>query len=322
MNKTTTTLGGILAAAVLLVLVPFLVPGNLYIVAFGFQLMVWIVLATSWNVFSGAAGYPSFGHGVFFGIGIYTTAVLLRAFPGLPFVVTILVSGLVSAAVAAALGAAMFASSRFRSDLFGLVTLALAFVVPTIALNIPAIDGGAGVSLLQAAEGTFVGNDPVRLYLTAVVLALLTVALTVVIWRGRWGRALSGIRDDEQVAESLGVPTYRYKVGTFALSAGLAGLIGAPQAVFLGYVDVAAVFSFTVPLFVVMMSILGGVTKWYGPILGAVVIVVLQEILRGLGVPEIAQIVVGLLLVLFIVVLPRGVGGLFESRRRKGPVVS
>src|SRR5690606_17642217 len=112
---------------------------------------------------------------------------------------------------------------------------------------------------------------------------------------------------------SLGVPTYRYKVVAFVVSGTLAGLAGAPQAVFLGYVEVGAVFALNIPLFVIMMAILGGMGRWWGPVIGAALVVSLREALLGLGSPEMAQIVVGLSLVVVIALMPHGVSG-FISR--------
>lgn len=304
----------IAAGTVLTLLVPLLIPGG-FAVTFGFQFLIWVVLAVSWNIFSGNAGYPSFGHGVFFGIGIYTTTTLMTQ-TRLPILVIVLIAGLIPAAVAAALGIAMFGSKQFRGDLFGLVTLALAFIVPTIIANIPALDGGTGVSIRERAEETFIGNDPVRLYLLAAAMAVLTVVFALFVSRSRWGAGLTAIKDDEQVAESLGVPTYRYKVVTFAVSAGIAGAIGAPQALFLGYVEVGAVFALSIPLFVIMMAILGGTSTWYGPVLGALLIVGAREALLGTGNPEAGQIAIGVLLVLVIIVVPGGIGGLITARRR------
>lgn len=313
LTRPTKPIAAITVCAALGLLLP-LVAGGGYPVTLGFQFLVWVVLAVSWNVFSGSAGYPSFGHGVFFGVGVYTTSTLLTR-TDLPLPVIIVVSGLVPAALAAVVGAAMFASSRFRGDLFGLVTLALAFIVATVVSNVEVLDGGRGVFVRESAAGTFLANDPVRLYLLVLVLAVGTVALALAISRSRWGAALTAIRDDEAVAESLGVATYRCKVGTFALSGGLAGLVGSPQAVYLGYVEVGAVFALSIPLFVVIMAILGGTTTWYGPVLGAALIVGAREVLLDLGDPDLAQIVIGLLLVAVIVLLPTGLGGLAHRRR-------
>lgn len=282
--------------------------------SFGLQLCIWVVLAVSWNVFSGFSGYPSFGHGVFFGVGVYAAATLLTR-TDLPFVVALAAAAAVPALLAATVGAAIFLSPRFKGDVFGLVTLALTFVVATIVANTPAIDGGSGV-FVRGGTQVF-GGGPDGLYRLALLLAAGTVVVSFMVARTRWGRGLAAIRDDEQVAEGLGVPTYRYKVVTFAVSAGLAGLAGVPEALFLGYVEVGTTFALSIPLFVIMMAILGGMTTWYGPLIGAVVVVALQEYLIGLGPAEVNQIVLGLVLVVLILLWPRGVGG--EIERRTSP---
>lgn len=290
-----------------------LLAGNSFLLTFGFQFLVWVTLATSWNLFSGAAGYPSFGHGVFFGVGTYTTTTLL-VHTGLPFVAVALLAGLMAALLAGLLGAMLFTSSRFKGDLFGLVTLALAFVMMTVVSNVELLDGGAGVYVRDVVAGQGSVNSPAKLYAFAALITVLTLLIAYLLGRSKWGDGLRAIHDDEDVAESLGVPTYRLKIWGFCLSAGLAGLIGAPQAAFLGYVEVAAVFTLSVPLYVIMMSILGGTTVWYGPLIGAAVVVLLREMLLDLGVPELAQIAIGTLLILVIVFVPKGLGGVFKGR--------
>jgi len=304
---------GIVAVAILAaVLVPAL--GTNYIVTFGFQFVVWMALALSWNVFSGNAGYPSFGHGVFFGVGIYAAAAVLRH-TNAPFLVAALVAGLAAGALALVVGLAVFASPRFKGDLFGLVTLALAFVVTTVVSNVAFLDGGAGVFVRDQVSGTWIGGGIKHVFVVGVGVAAIAALVALATSRTRWGTALRSIRDEEAVAESLGVPTYRYKVLTFAVSGALGGLIGAPQAIYLGYVEVGAVFALSVPLYVIMMTILGGSARWWGPAVGAAAIVAIREGLLGIGSPELSQIVIGLFLVVVIAVLPQGISGLLDRLR-------
>ncbi|CNE35330.1 inner-membrane translocator [Mycobacterium tuberculosis] len=297
----------IVAAGVLAVLV---VPafGSGFAVSFGYQFLIWVALALSWNLFSGNSGYASFGHGVFFGLGTYAAAAVLRSTDA-PFVVALLVAGAVGGALALVVGLAVFSSPRFAGDLFGLVTLAMAFIVMTMVSNVSFLDGGTGVFVREHTAGTWIGSSTRHLYIVAALLAGLSAATAVAASTTRWGAALRSIRDDEAVAESLGVPTYRYKVVAFVVSGALAGLAGAPQAVFLGYVEVGAVFALNIPLFVIMMAILGGMSRWWGPVIGAALVVTLREALLGLGSAEMAQVIVGLSLVAVIAVMPQGVSG-------------
>ncbi|WP_331772855.1 branched-chain amino acid ABC transporter permease (plasmid) [Embleya sp. NBC_00888] len=288
--------------------------GSNFVVSFGSQFMLWITLAVSWSLFSGNSGYASFGHGVFFGVGTYITAAVLRS-TDMGFPVAMLAGGLAAGALALAVGLAVFSSSRFAGDLFGLVTLAMAFIVTTVVANVPALDGGTGVFIREHVAGSWIGEDTRHVYLVCTALAGLTALVALGASATRWGTALRSIRDDETVAQSLGVPTYRYKVATFAVSAALAGLAGAPQAVYLGYVETSSVFTLNIPLMVIMMTILGGTTRWYGPIVGAASVAILREALLDVGSPELAQIVTGLTLVVVIALMPRGLTG-FLSRPR------
>lgn len=307
----------LVATAAAAVLVPTL--GSSFAVAFAYQFMIWTALALSWNLFSGNSGYASFGHGVFFGVGTYAAAAVMRT-TDLPFGVAMLVAGLVAAALAILVGLAVFSSPRFSGDLFGLITLVIAFIVMTIVSNLDFLDGGTGVFVREHAADLWIGSSTVNLFLVATLLAGGVALVAVATSSTRWGAALRSIRDDEAVAESLGVPTYRYKVLTFGVSAGLAGLAGAPQAVFLGYVEVGAVFALSIPLFVIMMAILGGIRRWWGPLIGAAVVVVLRESLLSLGAAEVAQIIVGLSLVVIIAVMPHGISGFAPKRRSSRPV--
>jgi branched-chain amino acid transport system permease protein len=319
-RSTTGQLGLVVAGTVVLALVGLLFPSG-YVAAFAFQLLTWVVLAVSWSLFSGNSGYASFAHGVFFGVGIYITAALLRT-TDLPFVVIMLIAGAAAGLLALVVGLAVFSSPRFAGDLFGLITLALAFIAITVVSNTPWLDGGTGVFVREHVEGTWIGGGTLNLYLVATLLTGLTCVVAVLAWKTRWGAALQAVRDDEHVAESLGVATYRQKVLAFAASATLAGLVGAPQAVFLGYIEVGTVFALNIPLFVLMMVILGGIGRWWGAVIGAVLVVVLREALLGLGSAEFAQILVGAALIIVIVVMPRGVSGFLTrwARRTRGAV--
>src|SRR5205823_4950321 len=201
----------------------------------------WVSLATSWNILSGYAGYFSFGHAAFFGAGVYTTATLATPLD-VPFLWTLRAAGLMAALLGTAIAAVVFRVRGVRGELFGLLTLAVTFVLSTISLN-TRIDGGPGVFLAAVAIPKLFGAPATTLYHLALVVALLSVAAALAIFRSRWGMGLFAIRDDEDVAEVLGVPTYRYKLVAFALSCFIAGLIGGIHAMFVSYVTVAETFS-------------------------------------------------------------------------------
>lgn len=267
----------------------------------------WIALASSWNLLSGYSGYFSFGHGAFFGIGMYTTATLASKVD-VPFLWTLPAAALTAAVVGAVIGAVAFRVHSVRAELFALLTLAATFVVATIILNTP-IDGGPGV-YLNAVELPLIGSSPSgTFYLLALGSALLAVISSAAVYHARLGIGLLAIHDDEDAAEVLGVPTYWFKLGVFALSCALAGLVGGVHAMFVSYVTAGDTFGITLPLTVVLMSVLGGTRHWIGPIVGATAITLLLYAFTGSETAIIGKGLTGLILVVVILFLPEGIAG-------------
>ena len=271
----------------------------------------WIALATSWTILSGFSGYFSFGHGAFFGAGIYAAAVLLTA--GLPFFPALPLAGLVAALLGVGMGAVVFRVRRLRGELFALLTLAVTFVLATIVLNTP-IDGGPGVYLNAVPLPRVGGSPTTTLYLLGLAVAAASIATAWAVHRARWGAGLFAIHDDEDVAEVLGVPTYRYKLLALGLSSGLAGVAGGIHAMFVTYVTVAETFSIVVPLFVVLMSVAGGARHWLGPAIGATLITALMYGVTGGQTAVAGRALVGLTLMLVILFLPEGLMDLGARR--------
>ncbi len=295
---------GLLAAGLALAVLPAVGLPAFY-ESFLYLVFSWVALATSWSILSGYAGYFSFGHGAFFGAGMYTTATLAAGY-GLPFLWTLPVAGVVAALLAWGIGAVVFRVKRLRGELFGLLTLAITFVLATIVLN-TAIDGGPGVYLSGVPMPRLVASPTGTIYLLGLGLAVMTLATAYAITRSRFGLGLFAIHDDEDVAEVKGVPTFRYKLTAFVISAGIAGVAGGVQAMYIGYVTVAETFAITVPLYVVLMSILGGARHWLGPAVGAVIITASLYAFTGGESAVLGRAVVAFALVLVILLLPDGV---------------
>jgi branched-chain amino acid transport system ATP-binding protein/branched-chain amino acid transport system permease protein len=273
--------------------------------SFLYLIFSWIALATSWAILSGYAGYFSFGHGAFFGAGMYTTAALTTAL-GVPFLVTLLVAGVLAGLLGLGIGAVVFRVKRLRGELFGLLTLAITFVLATIVLN-TRIDGGPGVYLSGVPMPRVLASPTGTLYLLGLGLAVATVGAAYAIAHSRLGLGLYAIHDDEDVAEVQGVPTLSYKLVAFALSAGIAGIAGGIHAMYVSYVTVGETFSITVPLYVVLMSVLGGARHWLGPAVGATIIASSLYAFTGGQHAILGRAAVALALVLVILLLPQGV---------------
>ena len=306
---------GIAAAGLALAAVPFLRLPAFY-ESFLYLVLHWIVLATSWNILSGYSGYFSFGHGAFFGAGVYTTAVLAGKFD-VPFLWTLPAAALVAAALGLGLGAVVFRVRHVRGELFALLTLATTFVLATIVLNTP-IDGGPGVYLSAVPVPKLAPTPSGTFYMMALVLAIGTVAIAYAIARARLGLGLFAIHDDEDAAEVMGVPTYGYKLAAFGVSCALAGVAGGIQALFVSYVTASGTFNITVPLTVVLMSVLGGTRFWAGPAIGATAITILLYATTAADQAVVGKALVGVVLVAAILLMPEGILGRAFARRGPG----
>lgn len=274
----------------------------------------WIALATSWNLLSGYSGYFSFGHGAFFGAGMYTTATLTTQF-NIPFLWTLPAAAAVAALIGVLLGVVSFRVKAVRGELFALLTLAATFVVATIVLNTP-IDGGPGVFLSAVALPEFGPSPSGTFYLMALAAAALTLLVAVAVYYSRFGAGLFAIHDDEDVAEVMGVPTFGYKLAAFALSCALAGMVGGIHALFVSYVTTGDVFTIWLPLVVVLMSILGGTRHWAGPAVGATVITFILYSFTGGDSAVIGKAMTGAILIIVILFMPDGILGWLLNKWR------
>lgn len=316
MNKA--IISGIVAAGLAFATLPWLGVAAFW-ESFLYLLFHWIILAVSWNILSGYTGYFSFGHGAYFGAGIYGSAYLAGTL-GWPFLASLPGAILVAAALGVALGAVVFRVARVRGELFALLTLAITFVLATIILNTK-IDGGPGIYLIGVDIPKLGPSQSSSIYLMGLIAAVVTLLVSYWVYASKFGTGLFAIHDDEDVAEVMGVPTYRYKLYALALSCGLAGLAGGIHAVFVSYVTVSETFSITVPLSVVLMSILGGSRHWIGPAVGAVFITSLLYFFTSGDFAVIGRALVGLILVVTILFMPEGILGVAErwwqNRRRQ-----
>ena len=294
-----------LAAATLALGVLPLVGLPAFYESFLYLVFHWMALATSWSLLSGYAGYFSFGHGAFFGAGMYTTTTLAASY-GVPFLATLPAAAAVAALLSAGIGAVVFRVKRLRGELFGLLTLAITFVLATIVLN-TRLDGGPGVYLSNVPLPQLSASPTGTFYLLTLGLVVATIGIAYAVTCSRLGLGLFAIHDDEDVAEVEGVPTFSYKLVAFAMSAAIAGVAGGIHAMYVSYVTVGDTFSITVPLYVVLMSVLGGARHWLGPAVGAALITASLYAFTGGQQAVLGRAVVAFVLILVILLLPEGV---------------
>jgi branched-chain amino acid transport system permease protein len=302
MNRSVVT--GILLAAAALACVPLLKLPAFY-ESILYLVLHWVLLATSWNILSGYSGYFTFGHGAFFGAGVYTTAVLAGKFDW-PFLATLPVAAALASVLGVALGAVVFRVRSVRGELFALLTLAVTFVLATIVLNTP-IDGGPGIYLSAVPVPHLAPTQPGTFYLLALAGAAAALLIAYAVQQSRLGVGLFAIHDDEDAAEVMGVPTYRYKLAALAISCALAGLAGGVHALFISYVTTGEVFSINVPLTVILMSVLGGTRHWAGPAVGATAITLLLYAFTKGDLALAGKATTGAVLIAAILFMPQGI---------------
>jgi branched-chain amino acid transport system permease protein len=255
---------------ILLALMPLLGPSD-FVYQLVFISLINIGLAVSWVIIGGYTGYYSFGPAAFYGLGAYCVALFLVRAHG-NFVVGLALGAIVAGILAILVGAV---SLRIRGPYFSLLTLFIVSALQTIVSALPDFTGGeAGFSL------PFLTNDfefLTRLYLwMAIAVVAITVGSAVLIERSRLMLALNAIRDDEEVAEAMGVRTSVVKVAAFTISSALAGLIGGVATLHAAYVGPGQVFSIFIAINAILAPVAGGMRNWIGPVVGALLLVAID----------------------------------------------
>lgn len=283
---------------------------NNYLFFAGYVVVQYMVLATAWNVLGGYAGYVNFGISGFFGIGVYSTVVLSQLMP-LPLPLYVLIAAAVAGLAGLATG---YLTLRLRGVFFSIATLGLSVVLQTFVLNWDFVGGARGVTLVQPATTAVFQNYTQYLFFEMAALALIAVCIARWIERSWVGRGLAALRDDEQAAECAGVATLRLKLLATTISGALMGAAGASYPLYVGYVDPYSTFSLVLAVNTLAMPLIGGTASWVGPVIGAVLLSLVQV---GTGVTAFSQwsaLIVGVLLVLFVIVAPNGLLGLLHRR--------
>ena len=274
------------------------------------------LLAQAWNILGGFGGQFSFGHALFFGTGAYIQAMSqlnggINAWAGL----ALAVAG--SAGVGVFVGALSFRYG-LKGSYFALVTLAFAEVFRILALSVPFTGGGVGlmIPLRESFANMQFGSRRGYVYL---VLGFVTAALLITWWlkNSRFGAYLQAVRDNEDSARAIGVNPFRIKLGAIAISGGLMGAGGAFYVQVFQYIDPGIAFGPVTSVEALVAAIVGGIGTLWGPILGAVVLHMLADITRNMfgELPGINLVIYGVVLVLIVMFMPRGIGGLAATVR-------
>jgi branched-chain amino acid transport system permease protein len=272
----------------------------------------YVVIATAWNILGGYAGYVNFGSAGFYAVGAYTAAILYQLVKP-PLVVMILGGGIAAGVIGLAAG---YLTLRVKGVYFAIATLALAVVLETIVANWDYVGGTRGTYVLRPHHAFGFVNYPRALFFAMLVLAIGSVVLARVIERSKLGRGLAAIRDDEQAAESSGVPTLRLKLFAATLSGALMGVAGAPFPYYVSHLEPGSAFSLAIAVNAIAMPMIGGATSWVGPVIGALLLGGAQQIATVTISSILNLLIVGLLLIGFVIFAPDGLVGLFRKLRR------
>jgi branched-chain amino acid transport system permease protein len=273
-------------------------------IAFHFYLMLWITMATAFNVAAGFSGYMPFGFVAFYGVGAFTTAILVKSL-GFPVLLALPFSGVAGVV----LGLLFAPTLRLSGIYFAIVSLALAGICRLVISNMPQeITGGSfGLQLGSRAE-------PVHSFY--VMLLVMLLALGSVLWlsRSRLGKALRAVRDDAEAADMMGVNVTRVRLYGWLIAAFFPALCGGIEAWYTNVVDTESAFNTLITAKTVIYAVAGGLGTVTGPIVGSLVMVWLDELIWR-QFPRLNLLILGLATVLLVLFLPRGIVGSVLRRR-------
>ena len=308
----------------LFVVIPFITsPYNLYILN---SIGIYAIAAIGLNLLIGYTGQISLGHGAFFGVGAYTAAILATK-TGFPIWLSVPAAGIVTAAVGIVFG---LPSARLKHLYLLIATLAGQFIIEYVFVQWESLTGGAeGISIIGA---TFLkidlGNDRTFYFLIFICFAIMTwIAVNLV--RTRYGRAFIAIRDNDQAAEGMGIPIFRYKLLSFAISSFYAGFAGGLYAYYMMSITPEP-FNLWLSIVFIAMIIIGGLGNVPGSVFGAIFIIVLEELLShgtqylmnvgasagaAITIAPLREFIFGLAIVLFVIFEPKGLAEVWRIIR-------
>jgi branched-chain amino acid transport system permease protein len=282
---------------------------NEYLFFAGFVILQFIILATAWNILGGYAGYVNFGVPAFVAVGAYTAVVLFKAIQA-PLIVQILGGGILAGALGLGVG---LLTLKLRGIFFSIATVAVVFILETVVMNWRYVGGATGLQLTRPTDFWIFDSYTRMLFFVMGLLAIGAVAIARYIQDSYLGQGLRAVRDSEEAAECSGVPTLKIKLIACTVSGALMGIAGAPMPMYLSYIEPTSTFNLSYSISALGMPIIGGTSHWLGPLIGAILLGTIQQVVTVTISSELNVLVVGVLLVLFVVLAPEGVLGLVKK---------
>ncbi|MBW1997023.1 MAG: branched-chain amino acid ABC transporter permease [Deltaproteobacteria bacterium] len=307
-------LAGPVAALLVLGVAPLFIGNDFYLDGF-ILIFVWGAFAGAWNIISGYGGMVSLGHNSFFGIGAYTSTLLLLHFGLTPWI-GMLLGGILASIVGVLLGIVCF---RLRSHYFALATLAFGQVTSILAMNWRSLTNGAeGIALpIKPSLLNMAFESKLPYLYIAFFLFLAVIVISYSIEHSRLGYFLTAFKENEDAARALGVRTGRVRLTAMAISSFLAAVVGGFYAQYLVYIDPISVARIQISVQVALFAIVGGVGTVFGPPIGALIFIPITIVLRaalGTALPGLHLIIYGVILILVLLFLPKGIYGAIRDR--------
>ncbi len=301
-------------AILLLGVFPLLIRNDFYLDGL-ILIFIWGGFAGAWNILAGYAGMMSLGHNAFFGIGAYTSTLLLLHFGLTPWI-GMIIGGLLALCVGLILGVVCF---RLRSHYFALATLAFGEVGSILAVNWRSVTGGSeGLALpIQPSMYLFSFSSKLPYVYIGLFFFLVVIAVSFAIEHSRLGYYLTASRENEDAARALGVRTGQVRLIAMALSSFLSAIIGTFYAQYVVFIDPTSVMRIQISVQVALFAIVGGIGTALGPAIGAVIFVPITILLRakmGTSLPGLHVIIYGIILVLVLLYMPQGISAKLKER--------
>ena len=291
---------GTLAVIALAVVAPFL-SGNLFLLNLLSLMLIFIIFASAWNLLA-YSGQGSLGHAAFFGIGAYAST-LIAVKSGFSPYITIFLGAAVAAGIGILIG---LTCVRLKEWFLAMVTFGFAIIVQTITVSLlaPVTGGWDGIASPRFLSPSIPGYQLIEYY-SILVITIASVVMIRYILKSRIGLAFSAIRENELEARAAGVDPIRYRLLAFALSAYLAGVAGALEIHHIGYIT-PEIFAVDLSFWPVTYVIFGGLGTLAGPVIGTIALTIIWEGLKMAGLTFSRYIIIGILLILVIIFLPKG----------------
>nr|CBH38923.1 putative high-affinity branched-chain amino acid ABC transporter, permease protein [uncultured archaeon] len=296
---------------ILAFLLPLILGIKQYLLTVLILMLVFTMYSSAWNLLA-TSGQGSLGHAAFFGIGGYVSAIISNSF-GLPVILTIVIGGFFAAVIGVLIG---LTCVRLKAWFLAMVTFGFAIIVQTVTVELSGLTGGwDGIPAKKLVPVT-ITNHVMYEYYIILLIAVVVIVIIYLIMKSKMGLALEAIRENELEAKVMGINVTVYKLKAFAVSAFFTGIAGALEIHHFGYVT-PEVYGIDISFWPIIYSVSGGLYTIGGPILGTVVITAIWEVLRSFGMTYGRFILIGLILILIVIFLPKGLISIPEKIKSK-----